>query len=373
MHKWFKINLLPLGPYFFGQDARSELGNRQMYFRRSAAFPSQSTLLGVMRHQLLLQHGLAIPRVNPLGDPEELIGKIGFKPGQVNHGYGKIKSLSPVFLQQNGEGHYFLRDREWGMGNEGKDVRMVDTGRTLNYRNLGVTDGTIPIMEHDIGGKAVEYTAKSGFEEYLHDPTMSSDRKVKFEKVIGIAPMVGVYKFVYRNYEHGDNEQGFFKNVFRRLEKEWSFAFQLEMTDCQSLQPSGPRVVIMGKERSAFLISIEPLNTPVDFSVGVPCPGTLQKILLLSDAEVDEARLLTYSELINGDTVSYRSITKAYRKNASKWYANLNRKRDLSASCNLLRRGTVIYTKQADQVVALLKENTSWHQIGNNHYTILPA
>ncbi len=372
MSKWYKISLLPLGPYFFGQETRAELGNRQMYFRRSADFPQQSTLLGVMRHQLLLQNGWAIPRVNLEGNPGGLIGKIGFKPGMSSGDYGKIKGLGPVFMQKNGQGHYFLRDREWGLDGK-EDVFLKTTMETLNFRSLGASNAKVSLLKHEKGGSTRDYSAKQGFKEYLHDPTAPFETKVELRDVLKPVTTVGVYKFVYRKSEDGDNEQGFFKNVYQVMEKEWTFAFYIEMADDQSLHPGENRVAIMGKERSPFLIRITPSTSPVDFRKEFPAPGTLQKVLLLSDTQVDEAQLLPLCLLINGDTVHYRAFSKPYNGNGRKWYANLNRRRDLSSSYRLLRRGTVIYTEQADRVASLLEEANHWHTIGNNYFTILSA
>lgn len=100
MSKWYKINLKPLAPYFFGQELNAELGNKQSYYQKSAIFPQQSTLLGLIRHQLLLQHGLAKPRVTgATGNPKDLVGSVGFKPETIIPDYGKIEKLSPVFFQ----------------------------------------------------------------------------------------------------------------------------------------------------------------------------------------------------------------------------------------------------------------------------------
>jgi CRISPR-associated protein Cmr3 len=405
MPQLYKINLLPLGPYFFGQEEVADLGNRQMYFKRSSLFPQQSTLLGMLRHQVLLEHGLAIPVVNKIGSQRagDLIGK-GFNPGNAKGNYGTINSIGPIFLQRNRQGHHFLRDHEWVKEGKKEERELVPHSNTkkVNYRSLGHA-GEMLVLQSAIESGREDYKGKQIFQEYLHDPEAGSGTRKPLSEVVQNATQVGVYKFVSRQAKQADGNEAFFKNVYQQMgertpikyrigltdrdkmyrlahrcdmetDPEWTFAFYVEMADGAAFTEGERRVALMGKEKSTFLISIQKVDNDSPNWGSVPAvPDQLQKVLLLSDAYVEEAKLLEHSLLVNGATVRFRSFTKDYDKaKGNKWRSNLRRDQR-SDSWQLLKRGSVIYTKHAGEVAELLEKAINWRQIGYNHYTILPA
>jgi CRISPR-associated protein Cmr3 len=97
------ITLKPLTPYFFGyNDTFSQKGSN--YFVRSALYPQQTTILGMIRKEILIQSGLLKRGLKDewvLKDDyqkaKELVGsgKYGLKS---NYSLGKIKYISPLFL-----------------------------------------------------------------------------------------------------------------------------------------------------------------------------------------------------------------------------------------------------------------------------------
>src|ERR1035437_5105326 len=110
----FLIRLKPLTPYFFGGE--NTFGdNNQSYYVRSNYLPQQTTLLGFLRYELLLQNKL-------LGtDPEKkdwksLIGKKSFQKenGAYISEFGAIKKISPVFLSSEQES-YIPQAMDWAM------------------------------------------------------------------------------------------------------------------------------------------------------------------------------------------------------------------------------------------------------------------
>jgi hypothetical protein len=410
MSKWYKVNLLPLGPYFFGQELIAEQGNRQNYFKRSAAFPQQSTLLGMLRHQILLQHGLARPVVNKATvDVDGLIAHKGFEPETKAGRYGKIMNMSPVFLQQDGKGHYFIRDQEWvkKAGDKLPYSLTMFPGPSADLQELrfsslsGESYFTPQLQCLQDGKKETElYTNKFKPKEFL--VALEGHNKFGLDKVFGDATATGVYKFVSRGEQKEDDQNSaYFKNVskwigsregipkvndleeteicaekekdskFFTLEREWTFGFYVEMEDDATLATSERRVAIMGKERSAFLVEIT--DQGIDNKWMQPQAGAdLQKVVLLSDAFVDEAELLKHTVLITGSTVRFRSFTKAYNEDRHFSHANLDK--GMKSACHhLLKRGTVIYTKKAPDVAKLLVGETNWRTIGNNYFMILPA
>ena len=54
----YKINLKPLDWFFFGGEHTFNNGENESYIARSNHMPQQTTLLGMVRYQLLKQKGL---------------------------------------------------------------------------------------------------------------------------------------------------------------------------------------------------------------------------------------------------------------------------------------------------------------------------
>jgi len=393
MSKWYKINLLPLGPYFFGQELSAELGNKQSYFQRSAVFPQQSTLLGLLRHQILLQHGLAKPAMNlsPAVNASGLIADEGFVPGKTSSvsKYGKIEKLSPVFFQKNNQGHYFLNDREF-VGDDEQKFKLIP-GEEISYDSLSVkAKSTLALKCKNAATPPVvkDYSNKDLFTEELWE--IGDTDHVKLDEVIQDAAQVGVYNYQKRDGEANEKDAAYFKRVYKnagateklpdsksgeefcrkQLDSAWTFAFYVEMSDDITLTAGESRVAIMGKEQSAFLIKIsdEPDNIDTSWMNTVPALG-LQKLVLLSDAFVDEKVLLANSKLINGATVRFRSFSK----NLSHSFLHNNLKHADKSECyHLLKRGSVIFTESAGAIAKHLEEQTNWRTIGNNYFTIKP-
>jgi CRISPR-associated protein Cmr3 len=404
MSTWYKINLLPLAPYFFGKEIMAELGNRQSYFQRSAVFPQQSSLLGLLRHQILLQHGLAKPAVDNTGNAAKLVGNEGFNPaqkmesqdesGNATKGYGNIIRLSPVFLQRNNSGHYFVDDRQLTFDERG-DIFETVPGESASVSSLSGQTKAIMLKSRN-GAGSFDFTAKTPYREMLTD--FAAADSVELDTVIRTSDQVGVYNYQKRPGETKESNAAYFKRVYENLgvrtalpstksgelfyiksmnsanhlNPVWSFGFYVEMADDSTLQTSSGRMAIMGKEQSAFMISIEDATT----NAAVMDNNTneangLVKIILLSDAFVHEAELLKHSLLINGVTVRFRSFTKPLDRHLFN-HSNLRHK-DKSECYHLLKRGTVIFTENAHAVANHLEEQSNWRTIGNNYFIIKPT
>ncbi|MGH8559723.1 MAG: hypothetical protein ACRESZ_20175 [Methylococcales bacterium] len=405
MSKWYKINLLPLGPYFFGQEITAELGNRQSYFQRSAVFPQQSTLLGLLRYQILVQHGLAKPSVEgAIGNPQDLVADQGFKPKPENcaTSYGAILNLSPVFLQRNGTGHYFLCDHEFVKEKE-KTYELIP-GKKINYHSLpGEKSTSLHLTCKCIAeGTVKDYVNKYPFCETIVD--LTGKEKFELSSVIRETKQVGVYKHHSRDGEDASSDRAYFKSVYQQmvtleeiarnntiyketfhkkpldaslqLSPEWTFAFYAELENDQTLAVSEHRIAFMGKEKSAFLIQIT--DQDIDPSwMSCSAASGLEKVILLSDAYVPESELLKHSLLINGKTVRFRSFSRNISSHKFE-YANLKRdgkgeKGDKSESHHLLKRGSVIYTENSSAIAGILKTQKHWRTIGYNYFTVKQA
>ena len=55
------IKLTPLGEFFFGGDVTFGKANKRSYYVQSRRFPQQTTLLGMLRYELLKKNNLLSP------------------------------------------------------------------------------------------------------------------------------------------------------------------------------------------------------------------------------------------------------------------------------------------------------------------------
>ncbi|MBK9227474.1 MAG: hypothetical protein IPL67_10580 [Ignavibacteria bacterium] len=93
------IKLYPYERFFFGGE--NTFGeNNTNYMVRSEFFPQQTSLLGLLRYQILLKAGDDIFKDNRIIDKDgaaKLIGEKSFDPTSTND-FKKIKCISPVFV-----------------------------------------------------------------------------------------------------------------------------------------------------------------------------------------------------------------------------------------------------------------------------------
>jgi len=107
----YMITLTPLEPFYFGGDVTfGKRGDKEngTYLVTSRYFPQQTALLGVLRKEMLIQEGLLTRKVRGewvdeqlKGQAKELVGDGKFEFDR-EQSFGKLGSISPLFLLQNG-------------------------------------------------------------------------------------------------------------------------------------------------------------------------------------------------------------------------------------------------------------------------------
>lgn len=100
--KTYLIELTPIDGFFFANDRLSFDEAVVPYYTRSAYYPQQTGILGLLRHQLLLQNGLLKPGEKGIAEElreaaNALIGTHSFD-GSAGQSFGAIQSISPLFL-----------------------------------------------------------------------------------------------------------------------------------------------------------------------------------------------------------------------------------------------------------------------------------
>ncbi len=390
-----------MAPYFFGKETLSELGNKQNYFQTSAFLPSQTTLLGMLRHHLLLRKGWAFPQVQPSTKFEisNLVGERGFVPNTKND-YGVIEKLSPVFITKNNNGHYFLCNKLYVKKKVKKEENDEEIEKLFEVKakksdgnSFGSTENTRSNFILQADDKNL--TAKDFFKEHFLNFEKTTD-KLEFESVISQVLQTGNTKTAYRkemsddeayyrfNYasfnQHVDirvkNKIKEEKRTYRKksltesnfmLNNSFQFAFYVKLKS-EELEDNYNNVIIMGKEQSPFQLHIEKLPTgeiPVLFQNN-SINSTDNRVWLLSGLFVATSNdLKMHSNFICADKTPFRCFTKAINHSLreKKWAYNLPIK---TMEYSLYAQGGIVY---ADDIPKLENEfNSEWQTIGYNYF-----
>lgn len=401
---FLKISLTPLDKFFFGgevvfggEDAQGE--RQRSYLVHSNILPQQTSLLGLLREQLLAQNGLLHPWKPPKteADAIALVNDKGFEvlfePGSVQadihpEHFGVIEELSPLFL----EDEYGMRWQPAPLD----DQLMPKNGKTEKV--------PMEFGWDESPGRPKLENLNQKEPLYLHFSNGSNDRK-RLENFFVEIKQVGI-TVTNRNKnvvnQTDDNEEAFYWQTFLRNyhsnyaaslpyknelwqgETPFSFVFFAKMTAAFSEYKLENAQVALGGERSAFDMKVEEvkgltsfedlfhttkyLHTKIDSAI----ENDFQRIVLMSDGFADCQKLNQLCALAVMETVSFRFFTTTLGK-TEKFYdfkAGNHRGRRQSNLFTLLRRGSVLYVHKNNltKVEDLLKNQTAFRQIGYNYF-----
>ena len=101
----YLITLTPVGMFFFGGEETFGDGTNDNYFARSNSFPQQTTLLGMLRKEVLVREKVFKEKINDYtpDDKKRMAALIGDRSFQLEGGdqdFGKIKGdLTTITLK----------------------------------------------------------------------------------------------------------------------------------------------------------------------------------------------------------------------------------------------------------------------------------
>ncbi len=372
--KTYLITLKPLEPYFFGGEKLSEIGNKTNFYVKSTRYPQQTALLGMLRHFMLIRHGLLDN--NKLTDSEraaELIGPSSFAVG-VKREFGCINQLSPVAIRYHSHNYW---------------QSALDLGFSLEETALKTSFGDSKSHEKVLQSKG--YDPK----KELPDSLISAGEILRLpgeEEVFTPVSRPGITKS--RSGQRED--QAYYRQEYIKLHDACAFAFYADISLSESLNGL-EELMTMGGERSPFTLKFTEVTIP-DFDrlklypENQPdCPW--HKLILLSDTytPVDIVQKADFS--IN-TSVSFRCIgskihvaendtslvTSEYYKlryqeevdehDTSKIKQPLRSQRYF-----LHQRGSVFYFQKRERLKEVSKDIESqknFRQIGYNHFITHP-
>jgi len=396
----YRIDLTPDESYFFGGENTFGENNSDNYFVRSVRFPQQTTLLGTLRflllkHEDLMDKNGKVP-VQKKALEKEIIGTTGFSPENDTTGYGKIKRLSPVFIN-GADGDYVVQSREFGLkwvDDEFSGVK-AKTLVPLKYRQeKGIS---VISNEKKFIPRLEGFDSKTTFPDLLLNLTNGKMRFFDFNPEKTLDEMNGIFveheqigiripkkkenKAINKdNNETDKNEKGLYKQVSYQLREGFCFRFFADI-DIDLKTEKLPEFIKMGASQSWFRLKIENVKPdaiqqfdkmfhPSHFSF----PNSRQgKIVLQSDSFVNKE----FMDKISFAVSDIITIKYLYTPDKNGQFVNQLAGFNMDKSekfYDLLKRGTVLfvdYTKKEDLLKEIKGEKNktmkAFHLIGYNY------
>lgn len=357
----YLIKLYPVDTFFFGNE-RTFGDDNSNYFVRSNMFPQQTSVLGMLRFELLKQTKDVLEqdekgiRIKNAGTATTIIGESSFSTNNTK-GYGCIKSISPVLIANNND-YYYLSTKEISDKDKKPVLFNFDSINKVKVSFGTKTTKEIPLLEN--------YEAKHGFYEHFRMINGSKTHPVYYDKdknegVYVDNERVGILKKT-KNVE--DEDKGFFRQVSYSFNKGFCFAFFAEIDDFPILKNS---IVMLGGETSTFRMVVEPQKEELYNQLFPENNDTVGKfkLILLNDAKVEKS-VYNHCEFALTETIDFRFIETTVSSGNN--YANKPKKSN--AKFNLLKRGSVFYTQNISQLKTEIEKETAFRNIGYNFYKI---
>mgnify|MGYP001312336848 FL=1 len=382
--KTYFITLSPLDAYFFGGDITFDSGEKKNYFVRSEVFPQQTSILGMLRYQILVKRNLLspIPNSKDLIDAKKKVGGESFTAGSdMPQSFGYIESISPIFLYHKSDKKpYFIAPLDTFIS-ENKDYKIFPRKSRASFFTL--KNETVNPLYELLGTSGDDETPYSSKYE-LRKGFVSTDQSFSLEADLFINDeRVGIIK---EGTLRSNKDEGYYRQVYKRMkETDLCFAFYVRLKDGHGITSEE---VFLGAERSMFYLNIDEHtspNTPIEDVFETLLKANFKddsipeyhKVILLSPARVD---LETMSKhLVAGiyEQVTHRFIQTNLGK-TTKWVIFKKGKSTDEAALtkserqHLLSTGSVLFVKKSN-LNALLEtlNNPGFKKIGYNYYHVL--
>lgn len=389
--KTYKIDLRPMDVFFFGGEQHFGEGDEANYFVRSNYFPQQSGVLGMLRHQLLIQNN-CIPVNGNEAFVSKLIGDESYNILGSATLFGVIKNVSPIFLS-NEKGLLFSEAFEYYIDKKNKPdqlslIKVEDkVGKTMIYpdvkKTLVITVGNNYSGKYEI--RELLVSKKGDHFNLRFDKEFEKKGNLPENGVFIETGKPGIQKSLKK--QKGAKDQGFYKQYSYSFPKDICFTFFAEIDrDVATNFESGR--IMLGGEKSAFHMVVDeykekesPFHEDSGFYNGLyeRPHDSLNKIVCISDCIADDqlAGLVAFmsNSMINfrntrtkvHKTSNYNRMDKLYENKQSQYNSPVR-----SNKYQLLRRGTVLWVEDdhLNAVLTLLKKDQH-RAIGYNYFKII--
>lgn len=338
----YLVKLTPLGTFFFG----GEQGTTADYYLKGNYFPQQTALLGLIRHQLLLQNNLLLDNsIKDKDTAKALIGESSFQYNNSTQTFGVIRSIS-----------------ECCIGNT-----------VLNNNNEFCTclyHPIPPVFTKIIASAAdhwlfPEYDPKSYYPQEFGllktskvcNPTFNN------EEIFVESERPGIDK----NYNGKPRNDAYYKQVWLAMKRGFCFAFYLTLdgTNFRNEPIFRDSIVTFGKESMPFIMEVTGGEKIPD--TGVKPNQDKNALYLTSDAYVEQD-LGHMAEIAAIDTVPFRNFINNVEQHRAAYF---NRKPSEvlgSRRLQLYKRGSFFYAKDIKAIADKIADQKQFTKIGYNSF-----
>lgn len=265
--KKIRVQLTPVGHYFlggergFGYDPKLKRQMTASYFIRSLKVPSQTTLFGALRYIIGVEN-------EKLKDNScSIIGSRSFDITDDNSDYGIIKKISPLYLFKDNIG---IDSQEKNVSPDGYYIRTpfdhingyntyhpMVLNQKSRIESINFPDDEAVTKFHPCG-----YNAKDGI-SMSYTCISSSEYQVVNEWDIFESSVEVVSR---KAKIEANNQDGFAKKQYFRLNQGWSFVFFAELEGNEdlinSIEIEYNRSVVLGKDSSVFMVHMSEESEP---------------------------------------------------------------------------------------------------------------
>lgn len=359
----YLLELTPVDGFFFANDRLSFDEAVTPYYTRSAYYPQQTGILGLLRHQLLLQNGLLKPGQRGITTANQsaadaLIGQESFN-GSTTQKFGVIESISPLLLLTGADdAPNFLHPKPETYG-------YTYTWEAQGRCNLGGTQQQgLPQMQgfvaktHPFGPQWLDQQKKLWDADQLFNTQERTG--IRKRRLAGDLGDKAYYRQVWLQRKL-KSEDGI-------LELKPRYAFLLQLSNEWSDYGTQNQPVVLennmvhfGAERSLFQMSIKPATFL--FEETLPDLTSLgpQALYCASDMLLTDAlrKLIRFSANVSIRFNNMRSTN-----------ADVNHYIRVKLHNHwlwMLRRGAVLYSDDPDSLTTAINAQTAYFNIGYNH------
>ena len=259
-NKIYLCTLKPISKFFFGGERTfgDEEETKTNYLVHSNAFPQQTTILGMLRFELLKQNKptllLPISSANE-ADVITTIGKESFKIAEIGQTFGYIEKISPLFICKRDEILRFApRDNVRYTNKKGELV----VNEQLEFTNNSTSKAFLFGMDKTLELPVIEkFNHKHQYQPHFI-ATDGNSIPFKYDKETKEGIFISDSQIGIKKGENKKDSKGFYKQFYYRMNKEFTFGFYLETSQSITEQQS---IVFMGADKSAFVLTISDANT----------------------------------------------------------------------------------------------------------------
>lgn len=404
----YLIKLKPLDMFFFGGEITFSSGGevksdeegkgtsgrqdkRKNYLVTSNLFPQQTSLLGMIRKQLLKNKNMF--KENPkdytqhdIADMKKLIGERSFSFGgrKEKQSFGVIENLSPVFIMKKDEMYVSvplddssILNKPSSENNEGNHHSTMSDGVCVSHNKSNSEKRVYKPY------RLIREDGKTNFGDSIFLLENYEPKKGLSEGLLNVANgeiiTVGdvfqeVEKIGIRIQKKGmKQEDDYYKQTFYRLNNDYYFAFYVTLKE--KLDESSNLFATLGGEGSTFKLELECVDDKSDPQV-CEFPNCLRnsvlnkekeekkdcydKIILISDTffEEDIHNYCVFNIIMTEDfrNFNYRSGNYTYSK------------KNISNKYTMIKKGSVLYTDKPEALKSKIDEYKGLKQIGYNYY-----